>query len=651
MTEPRTIPYGSWPSPITSELIVSDTVGIGQVEVDGDDLYWAEARPAEQGRVVVVRRGPDGATADAVGPRWNVRTRVHEYGGACFAVDRGSLLFTHFADQRLHLARAGAEPQPLTPEADLRYADLCLDRARSRVVCVLEDHTRPGVEAANRIAAVPLDGGAPEVLVEGADFVAAPRISPDGRRLCWLSWDHPNMPWDGTDLWVAELDAAGRPGAPVRVAGGSAESVSVPSWSPGGVLHLVSDRTGWWNLYRWRGGDLEPLAPVEMEFARPAWLLGWSSYAFLSEDRIVCTATRRGEWRLYTVDAAGLREVPTPYTEISPWLRAWRGGVLLTGGSPDRAAELVHLDLESGRREVLRRSSSLELDPGYLSAPEAVEFPTEGGRSAHGLYYPPRNRDAAGPDDERPPLLVQSHGGPTSAATTLLRLPIQYWSSRGIAVLDVNYGGSTGYGREYRERLYGQWGVVDVDDCCNGARFLVARGDADPRRLVIDGGSAGGYTTLCALTFRDVFSAGASHFGIGDLEVFVHDTHKFESRYLDRLIGPLPEAAALYHDRSPINFTDRLSCPVILFQGLEDRIVPPNQAELMFEALRRKGIPCAYVAFPGEQHGFRIAANIRRSLDGELSFYARVLGFELADAIEPVPIENLPAEEGRPTPG
>jgi dipeptidyl aminopeptidase/acylaminoacyl peptidase len=642
MTAPRTAPYGSWPSPITSELIVSDSVGLGQIEVDGDDVYWAEARPAEQGRVVVVRRRPDGETADAVGPGWNVRTRVHEYGGACFAVDRGILVVTHFPDQRLYRADGGGEPRPLTPEGDLRYADLSIDRARSRVLCVLEDHTRGGAEAVSSIAAVPLDGGAPEVLVEGADFHAAPRLSPDGSRLCWLSWNHPNLPWDGTELWVAELDAAGRPGPAVVVAGGPAESVLVPAWSPGGVLHLVSDRTGWWNLYRWSGEELEALAPAEMEFARPAWMLGWTTYAFLSEERIVCTATQRGEWRLYTLDPTGLHAVPTPYTDISPWLRPWRGGVLLAGGSPAQAAAIAHVDVDGGGIEVLRRSSSLELDPGYVSVPEAVEFPTEAGRTAHGLHYPPRNRDVTGPKGERPPLLVQSHGGPTSAATTLLRLTIQYWTSRGIGVLDVNYGGSTGYGREYRERLYGEWGVVDVDDCCNGARFLVERGDADPQRLMIDGGSAGGYTTLCALTFRDVFSAGASHFGIGDLEVFAGDTHKFESRYLDRLIGPLPEAAALYRERSPIHFTDRLSCPVILFQGLEDRIVPPNQAELMFAALRRKGIPCAYIAFEGEQHGFRIAANIRRSLDGELDFYSRVLGFDLAEEVEPVPIENLP---------
>jgi dipeptidyl aminopeptidase/acylaminoacyl peptidase len=644
MTELLIAPYGSWPSPITSELIVSDTVGIGQVEVDGDDVWWAEARPAEQGRVVVVRRRADGGIADAFGPGWNARTRVHEYGGSCFAVDGDTLLFTNFADQRLHRSDGGGEPYPLTPEGDLRYGDLCIDRGRSRVLCVLEDHTRGGAEAVNCIAAAPLDGGAPQVLVEGSDFCAAPRLSPDGRRLCWLTWNHPDLPWDGTELWVADLDAEGVPGEPVLVAGGPSESVLMPVWSPGGVLHLVSDRTGWWNLYRWRGdGELEALCPAEMEFARPAWLLGWTTYAFLSEEHIVCTATRLGEWRLYELHPEiGLREVPTRFTEILPWLRIHQGGVVFAGGSPVLPAALVHVDVESGGTEMLRRSSTLELDPDYLSQPEAVEFPTEGGLTAHALYYPPRNPRMRGPEDDLPPLLVESHGGPTAAASSLLRLPIQYWTSRGIAVLDVNYGGSTGYGREYRERLYGEWGVVDVDDCANGARFLVGRGDADPDRLMISGGSAGGYTTLCALTFRDVFSAGASHFGIGDLEVFVGDTHKFESRYLDRLIGPLPEAAALYRERSPINYTDRLSCPVILFQGLEDRIVPPNQAELMFEALKRKGIACAYVPFAGEQHGFRIAANIRRSLDGELYFYSRVLGFPLAEALEPVEIENLP---------
>ncbi len=642
MTDVRTAPYGSWPSPITSELIVSDAVALGQVEVEGDDVWWAEARPAEQGRVVVVRKRAGAEPADALGPGWNARTRVHEYGGHCFAVDGDTLWFSHFPDQRLYRVDGGGEPRPVTPEGDLRYADLHLDRGRGRLLCILEDHTRGGAEAVNCIAAVPVEGGAPEVLVEGSDFCAAPRVSPDGSRMCWITWNHPDLPWNGTELWVADLDAQGRPVAPARVAGGAEELVLQPQWSPGGVLHLVSDRTGWWNLYRWRDGALEPLAEAEMEFARPPWLVGWSTYTFLAEERIVCTATRRGEWGLYELHPeTGLREVEIPFTEISPWLRTHGDGVVLTGASPLAPAVLVHVDVESGATEVLRRSRVLDLDPGHLSVPEPIEFPTEGGRTAHALYYPPRNPAMRAPDGERPPLLVESHGGPTSAATTQLRLDFQYWTSRGIGVLDVNYGGSTGYGREYRERLHGTWGVVDVDDCANAARFLVERGDADPKRLMISGGSAGGYTTLCALTFRDVFSAGASHFGIGDLEIFVGDTHKFESRYLDRLIGPYPEAAALYRERSPINHTDGLNCPVILFQGLEDRIVPPNQAELMFEALKHKGIPCAYVAFEGEQHGFRIAANIRRSLDGELYFYSRVLGFPLAEALEPVDIENL----------
>jgi dipeptidyl aminopeptidase/acylaminoacyl peptidase len=369
MTELLIAPYGSWPSPITSELIVSDTVGIGQVEVDGDDVWWAEARPAEQGRVVVVRRRADGGIADAFGPGWNARTRVHEYGGSCFAVDGDTLLFTNFADQRLHRSDGGGEPYPLTPEGDLRYGDLCIDRERSRVLCVLEDHTRGGAEAVNCIAAAPLDGGAPQVLVEGSDFCAAPRLSPDGRRLCWLTWNHPDLPWDGTQLWVADLDAYGKPGDPVLVAGGPRESVLMPVWSPGGVLHLVSDRTGWWNLYRWRGDvELEALCPAEMEFARPAWLLGWTTYAFLGEEHIVCTATRRGEWRLYELHPEiGLREVPTRFTEILPWLRVHQGGVVFAGGSPVLPAALVHVDVESGGTEVLRRSSTLELDPDYLS--------------------------------------------------------------------------------------------------------------------------------------------------------------------------------------------------------------------------------------------------------------------------------------------
>jgi dipeptidyl aminopeptidase/acylaminoacyl peptidase len=450
------------------------------------------------------------------------------------------------------------------------------------------------------------------------------------------------MPWNGTELWLAEVHADGLLGSRQQVAGGVEESIFQPEWSPDGILHFVSDRTGWWNLYRWRGGRVEPLCPMEAEFGRPQWVFGLSTYTFDSAGRLLCTYTRRGTWQLARLDTQTLELEPIelPYTDIRS-LRASAGRAVFVAGSPTEAAAVVQLDLTSGQREVLRRSTTFSVDPGYLSVPRPIEFPTSHGRTAHAFFYPPTNQEFTAPASERPPVIVSSHGGPTSATSSTLRLDIQYWSSRGIAVVDVNYGGSTGYGRAYWQRLDGQWGIVDVDDCTNAARFLVQSGDADERRLAIHGGSAGGYTTLCALTFRDLFKAGASYYGVSDLEALAKDTHKFESRYLDRLIGPYPQARELYRERSPIHFTDRLACPVILFQGLEDKVVPPDQAERMVESLHRKGLPVAYVAFEGEQHGFRRAENIKRTLDGEMYFYSRVFGFDLADAVEPVLIENL----------
>jgi dipeptidyl aminopeptidase/acylaminoacyl peptidase len=426
------------------------------------------------------------------------------------------------------------------------------------------------------------------------------------------------------------------------VAGSESESIFCPQWSPDGVLYFVSDRSGWWNLYRWRTGQVEALCPMEAEFGRPQWVFGMSTYAFISSRDLVCAYATKGGWRLARLDAETkkLDEIDTPYTEI--WgVQATPTHIVFGGGSATESASVVRLDLTTQQTTVLRQSTALAIDPGYLSVPQAMEFPTENGRTAHALFYPPRNRDHSASPDERPPLLVKSHGGPTASAATSLNLGIQYWTSRGIAVLDVNYGGSSGYGRAYRDRLKGQWGVVDVDDCVNGALFLVEQGLVDDDRLAITGGSAGGYTTLCALTFRDVFKAGASHYGIGDLEALAHDTHKFESRYEESLVGPYPARRDLYRARSPIHFTDRLSCPVIFFQGLEDKIVPPNQAETMVAALRAKGLPVAYVPFAGEQHGFRRAENIKRALEAELYFYSQVFGFALADPVEPVPIENL----------
>lgn len=643
MAERQVAPYGSWKSPITSDLIVSGTIGLGQIGLEGGDLYWIEMRPAEAGRYVIVRRAADGRTTDVTPAPFNARTRVHEYGGGAFAVSEGVVYFSNFADQRLYRQTLGAQPEPITPEIDLRYADGVIDRRRGRMICVREDHTVAGREAVNTIVSLALDkndGG--EVIASGHDFYSSPRLSPDGSHLAWLAWNHPNMPWDGTELWVAEVKADGSLENTQCVAGGLDESIFQPEWSPDGVLYFVSDRTGWWNLYRLRDGRSEALCEMTAECGQPQWVFGMSTYAFESAQRLICTYLERGNSRLASLDTQTLKLelIETPYTRIDS-LRAAPGRVAFGAGSPTEMSSIVQLDLATRRIEVLRCSSEIAIASGYLSPPRAIEFPTEHGLTAHAFFYPPQNRDFVASAGDRPPLLVMSHGGPTGATTPTLRLTIQYWTSRGIAVLDVNYGGSTGYGRAYRQRLNGQWGIVDVDDCVNGARYLAERGEVDGHRLAITGGSAGGYTTLCALTFREVFKAGASHYGVSDLEALEVDTHKFESRYSRSLIGPYPERSDLYRARSPIHFTDRLSAPVIFFQGLEDKIVPPNQAEMMVAALRAKGLPVAYVAFEGEQHGFRRAENIKRALDGELYFYSRVFGFELAEPVEPVPIENL----------
>ena len=647
---PTTAPYGSWKSPITSESIVAQTVGFGGIALDGEDIYWLESRPSEGGRRVIVRRTPDGETADVTPRPFNVRTRVHEYGEGDFTVADGVVYFTNFDDQRLYRQEAGGEPQPLTPGADpaggLRYADFVVDGFRQRLICVHEDHTGGGHEPVNTLAAVPLAGGAPQVLVSGSDFYSAPRLSPDGGQLAWLSWNHPNMPWDGTELWVAPVDEDGSLGDPELAAGGPEESVLQPAWSPDGRLYFVSDRTNWWNLYRRNGdGSVESVTgPVDLEFGKPHWVFGAHTYGFVSAGLVICGANDRGTWGLYSLDTASgrLDSLELPYSELGRAdLKVGRGQVVFGAGSPTQPIAILRLDLAENSVTNLRRASSTTVDSGYLSAPRAIEFPTGGGLTAHAFYYPPRNVDYVAPDGEKPPLLVKSHGGPTAAASQALSLSIQYWTSRGIGVLDVNYGGSTGFGREYRDRLKGQWGIVDLDDCVNGARYLVAQGEVDGDRLAIDGGSAGGYTTLAALAFRDIFAAGASHYGVSDLAALARDTHKFESRYLDSLVGPYPEREDLYLERSPIHHAEGLSCPLILFQGLEDKIVPPSQAELMFQAVRAKGLPCAYVPFAGEQHGFRRAENIRRALDGELYFYSRIFGFDLAEEVEPVAIENL----------
>jgi dipeptidyl aminopeptidase/acylaminoacyl peptidase len=643
MSAKKVAPFGAWKSPITSDLIVAETIGVGSTEIVGEDIYWLELRPKEDGRLVVVRQNPDGGTADLTPQPYNARTRVHEYGGHAYAVKDGVVYFSNFTDQRLYRLDPGGEPRPITPEADFRYADYILDQEHKFLICIREDHSGSG-EAVNTLVRVNADGDdhGGEVILSGSNFYSSPRLSPDGSHLAWLAWNHPNMPWDGTELWVSELDESGSITRSELVAGGQEESIFQPEWSPDGVLYFVSDRTNWWNLYRWRNGRIEALCEMEAEFGLPQWVFGMSTYAFESPERIICTYSQRGMSHLASLDTETLEleEIETPYTYISG-VRASAGRALFLAGSPIDKLAVVLLDLETKLFQVLRYSSETKIDPGYTSRPQEIEFPTTGGRTAYGFFYPPSNKDFRGPEGEKPLLLVMSHGGPTGATTPVYDAEIQYYASRGISVLDVNYGGSTGYGRAFRQRLNGQWGVVDVEDCLNGARYLVKRGDVDGDRLMITGGSAGGYTTLCALTFHDLFKAGASHFGIGDLEPFVGDTHKFESRYLDNLVGPYPEKRDIYRERSAINYTDQLSCPMILFQGSEDKIVPPNQSRKMYEAVKAKGIPVAYLEFEGEQHGFRKAENIKRALDAELYFYAQIFGFELADPVEPVSIANL----------
>jgi dipeptidyl aminopeptidase/acylaminoacyl peptidase len=638
---PKTSPYGSWKSPISAAVVAGAEVGLEQIRVDGNDIYWIERRPQEGGRKVIVRRGPDGAIADVTPTGFNARTRVHEYGGGDYAAANGAVVFSNFADQRLYVQRPNSAPEPLTPAGPLRYADGHIDSRRNLFFCVCEDHTAPG-EAVNSLICVNLANGACQAVESGNNFYAAPRLNPDGTLLAWLTWNHPNMPWDGTELWLGELNSDGSVANKRKIAGGIDESIFQPEWSPEGTLHFVSDRSGWWNLYRWRETGVEPLCAMQAEFGQPQWSFSASLYAFTSDREIICTYADKGRDYLAQLDLESkkLATIEIAHTTIVQ-VRAMGSRVIFIGASAAETSSIVSLDPRSRSCELLRRSRETAIDRDSISEAQAVEFPTEHGLTAHGYFYAPRNRDYKAPRDEKPPLIVISHGGPTSCSSSSLKYSIQYWTSRGIAVLDVNYGGSSGYGRAYRMRLDGAWGMVDVDDCVNGARYLAQRGIVDGNRMAIRGGSAGGYTTLCALTFRDVFKAGASHYGISDLEALAKDTHKFESRYLDRLIGPYPERRDLYVERSPIHFTHRLNCPMILFQGLEDKVVPPSQAEKMVEAVRTKNLPVAYLAFEGEQHGFRKAENIRRVLEAEIYFYSKIFGFELPDAVEPVEIENL----------
>jgi dipeptidyl aminopeptidase/acylaminoacyl peptidase len=629
-------PHGSWASPVLPEHLAA-TPTLGSPDVSDDAVYWLEARPGEGGRNALVRqRGSE--RRDLVGRDFNVRTRVHEYGGGPYWRDGETVFFSHFADGRIYRLDDG-EPVPITPEprepGSLRYADGRM-LADGRIVCVHESHEGPDV--VNEIAVLPADGSAaPRTLLAGNDFYAAPRPSPDGRRLAWLTWNHPLLPFAGCELWIGDL-VDGQIAGGERVAGGPDESIFQPEWSPDGRLHWVSDRTGWWNLYR----EGENLTPTEAEFGFPAWAFDMSRYAFLADGRIACTYTRDGVASLALLDPSTreLEDLDLPYTYYDPHVRAQGSRVVIIGIGATEPPALVEIDVDSRDVQVLAQEET-QIERDWVAPPEPIRFPTDDGVDAYAILYRPHNPSFRAPEGDKPPLILNVHGGPTAQAPPIFSPNVQFWTTRGFAFANLNYGGSTGYGRKFRERLDGRWGEVDVGDAVAAVRWLVDRGEVDPERVVITGGSAGGYTVLCALAFTDVFSAGVNLFGVVDLETFVADTHKFEARYMDMLVGPYPEAAELYRARSPIHSADRIRAPLLTLQGLDDRVVPPSQSEQLVAELERRGVPYAYVAFEGEGHGFRRADTLLRVPSLMLAFLARVFGFEPADELEPLHIRGL----------
>ncbi|WP_406827820.1 S9 family peptidase [Microbulbifer sp. ARAS458-1] len=645
-TATQSAPYGSWKSPITPDLLTAGNVRLSDARLLDGKAYWLESRPAEKGRSVLVECDISNPTQpqarDVIPAPLSIRSKAHEYGGGAYTVTGGKVYFVLAADQRIYqMALDGQTPEPITPEGPFHYADLQLDPHRNRLICVLEDGSAPNQEPVARLVAIDLEGSEyrQTVLAQGADFYATPSLSPDGRQLSFLQWHHPDMPWDATELMLMELDADGSAGSTKKIAGGAGESIFQPQWSPAGDLYYVSDKNDWWNIY-WTGNDA-PLWEKAAEFATPQWVFGMSTYGFLDRDTIFCTFTDNGRWQLACLDLKRGRHtlLEHPGCDFESIRCAKNNAVFIGSSATDFPA--IHLYAgDTGQFQTLASSSSIAVDSHYFSPAQSVSFEKDG-REVHGFYYPPHNPNYHNLTDEKPPLIVFGHGGPTGATSAGLNLKVQYWTSRGFGILDVNYSGSTGYGRAYRDRLANNWGVLDVEDVCAGAEYLVEQGLADPERLLIKGGSAGGYTVLAALTFHNTFSAGASHYGIGDLTTLAQDTHKFESRYLDKLVGPWPDAENIYRQRSPINHIEQLDCPVIFFQGMEDKVVPPNQAETMVTALRERHIPVAYITFEDEGHGFRSASSIKMALEGELEFYSRIFEFPLPQPGPGITIHNL----------
>ncbi|MBM3193057.1 MAG: S9 family peptidase [Chlamydiae bacterium] len=631
-------PYGSFSSPISAELVAKGSVAIRQILIDEDHLFWIEGRPEENGRAVAVCYE---SKKDILPSPYYIRTTVHEYGGKCSEIFDGIIYFSNFTDQNLYKLLPDKTVVKITNTTVFRFADFSIHPNGKWLYCVLEDHTEKD-RIENCIGRVDLETGEVEKIAKGHDFYAAPRLSPDGKKIAFIFWDHPNMAWDATELWIADLGTTGYIESEKKIAGSKDESVVEPSFSPEGLLYFISDRSGYWNLYN---EENEAIYEMNAEFSNPIWLLGNKSYTFVkveNKTKIAAIITEKAidSLALIDIEKHTLKKIPLEFNTISD-ISTWKENIVIIAKSPTKLQHIIQVDPISEKISILKAPKELEIDSSYFSTPEIIEFPSLNDKTAFAFFYPPKNPKVRAKNSEKPPLIVFTHGGPTSNVNSSLKLAIQFWTSRGFAVCDVNYSGSSGFGREYRDRLKGNWGVVDVFDVCSAAKFLVNKGAVDKDKLIIEGGSAGGYTTLAALTFTDVFKVGGSYFGVSDLELLTQDGHKYEARYLDSLIGPYPAKKSLYQERSPLFHADKLSCPVLFLQGGMDKIVPKNQAEKMYEALLKKKIPTAYILFEEEAHGFRSSQNIITAFESELYFYRKILKIPSNEKAPPIKIVGL----------